>query len=543
MPLRPSFYIFFNAKGLHVYHFPFNMDITKEREDMEEINHFSHSHPLKLVNMETILGANFDSRGGGGGEEKEKPGVIGCYACQNPISSGFAYGCTQCRHFMHKKCSQVAAVLNLPSIYEHPLTIARKAEADAIKEAGRIKIEHNGHPQHILTLQLRSASFRCDACNTKDEGFFYLCDSCDFMIHKTCASLAPTIQLPHHPNHELVLIYSLPEKVFKFAYYCEFCSIYIRRNDWLYHCANCRYFAHIKCALTAEQPCIQRDGPSTSTVDEDENGLLHFPMLDEFTDPLKLLHSEKLTQDDDDEKTEHQHWSHEHPLILHVQPQPNSMSDCSDPIEVCHGCVQPLSLPYYSCKDGCSFALHKYCAELPLKLQHPLHPDHSLVLINTWGHEKHNECNGCYSDGNTFLYRCETCKFYLDVNCAFLPRTIKHKSHKHPLIQVIDPRPLCNACDMWSEGISYACKACSFILGMHCAMRSPYSLGHRYCKGHEIPLTYPPVMDHPEDFFCDMRMKCTPNSPSIIVAIAKILFTVNALVESIIIQTFSKKAP
>ncbi|CAH1453485.1 unnamed protein product [Lactuca virosa] len=435
------------------------MDITKKREDMEEINHFSHKrHPLKLVNVETILGANFDSHGGGGGgEEKEKLGVI---------------------------------------------------EVDAIKEQGRIKIKHEGYPQHTLSLKLRPNAVLCDACKAKDEGLFYECDSCDFWIHKTCASLSTTIHLPNHHNHPLTLVYSFPKKFLKFAYYCEFCGIYIRWNDWLYHCANCRYFAHIKCALTAEQPSIQRDGPSTSTVVEDENGLLHFPMSDEFTDLLKLQHHEKMTQDDDDEKTviEHRHWSHEHPLILHVQPQPkpNSMSDCSDPIQVCQGCVRPLSLPYYTCKHGCSFTLHKYCIEIPLKLQHPLHPDHSLALINTRGHDNYYRCNGCESFCNTFVYKCETCEFNLDVNCAFLPKTIKHKSHNHPLIQVIDPDLICKACTKWFKGIIYACKACSFTLDLYCAMRSPHSLVHRYCKGHEIPLTYPPVMDHPEDFFCDI---------------------------------------
>ncbi|PWA50608.1 hypothetical protein CTI12_AA471340 [Artemisia annua] len=56
----------------------------------------------------------------------------------------------------------------------------------------------------------------------------------------------------------------------------------------------------------------------------------------------------------------------------------------------------------------------------------------------------------------------------------------------------------------WGYGISYACKDCDFLLGMECAMRAPKSLAHRYCKGHEIPLTYPPVEDHPEDFYCDI---------------------------------------
>ncbi|KAI3689891.1 hypothetical protein L2E82_47861 [Cichorium intybus] len=287
-----------------------------------------------------ILGANFDSHGGG-----EKPSVIVCHACQNHISSGFAYGCIQCQHFMHKKCSRIPPTVNLPSLYEHPLTLFdfgeaesiywscyvcrartklkgfcytsyktehnvifnacidcciveldRKAEVDAIKEEARIKIEHEGHPQHTLSLQLRPGSFRCDACNAKDEGLFYQCDSCDFWIHKSCAFLDHSIKLPHHHNHPLVLV----------------------------------YFAHIKCALNAEWSSA---APSDDlTAEKDENGLVHFPMLDAFTDPLKLLHFENVTENDD-EKTNIDHWSHLHPLILNVEHQANNMSGSSDPIE------------------------------------------------------------------------------------------------------------------------------------------------------------------------------------------------------------------
>ncbi|KAI3690028.1 hypothetical protein L2E82_48003 [Cichorium intybus] len=515
---------------------------------MEEIKHFSHEdHPLKLLNLKTVI-----VDGGGTGSDDKKPGAIACYACEKTISSGFVYGCTQCRYFKHKACAQLPLTIYDHSLYPYPfklidcrtmnfrnwicdvcrqskilgffysfkydnipwftacidccvVELARKAQLHAIKEEAKIKIEHEGHPQHTLTLQLRPGAFHCDACNAKDEGLFYRCDSCDFWIHKTCSSLAPTIHLPHHPNHPLVLVYSLPERFFKFSFYCEFCSIYIRWNEWLYHCANCRYFAHIRCALNAKQPSTSRDGPSISAADEDVHDLLHFPMAYSFKDPLKLVQSENMVHDYD-ETTNINHWSHHHALILNVEPETNMYGiACSDPIEVCHGCVQPLSLPYYSCKDGCSFTLHKYCAELPLKLEHPLHPNHSLDLINTWGYEYHYQCIGCFSFGNTFVYRCQSsCGFYIDVNCAFLPKTIKHKSHKHPLIQVIDPEPLCNACNKCYDGISYACKACNFILDIYCAMRSPNSLAHRYCRGHEIPLMYPPIMDHPEDFFCDI---------------------------------------
>ncbi|GJR87105.1 C1-like protein [Tanacetum coccineum] len=343
---------------------------------MEEINHFSHEkHPLKLINWETILGVGFN-----GAANEEKPEVAGCFACAKPISpSDLTYGCTKCQFFLHKSCAQLPLTINLPSIYQHPLKlinmrttdfedftcdlcrldrlahglcyspndkeyvytfcinccvveISHKADADAIKKHAMVKFEHEGHPEHTLTLQIRPAAILCDACKTEEKDLFYLCDSCDFCIHKTCTSLDSTLDIPHHPNHPLVLAYSLPEKFYNYPYYCEFCDIYIRRNEWLYHCANCRYFAHIKCVLNAPPPSTSRDRPSTSGANEDSNSLLHFPMSDVFTDPLKLLHLNKLSLHDNDE-LEIKHQSHYHPLILNVEPQHNNMPSTSDSIE------------------------------------------------------------------------------------------------------------------------------------------------------------------------------------------------------------------
>nr|GEX54604.1 C1-like protein [Tanacetum cinerariifolium] len=272
----------------------------------------------------------------------------------------------------------------------------RNAELDAIKEEASIKLKHKSHPQHSLTLKLRPASFCCDACKTEEKDLFYECENCDFWIHKSCASLAPTIHLPrHHPKHPLVLVYSLPENFYKYPNYCKFCNKYIRRGEWLYHCRLCRYFAHIKCALNAQKKYAftPRDDPSTSSASDDVHSLLHFPMSEAFTDPLKLLHS-KILAKDDKETTEFIHWSHPaHPLILNVED-----------------------------------------------LQ-----------------------------GNNMMP---------DINSG-------------------DP-----------------IKDCDFQLCIFCAMRSPLSLAHRYCKGHEIPLTYPPVDDHPEDFYCDIcEEEMDPNLP------------------------------
>ncbi|XP_071727572.1 protein VACUOLELESS GAMETOPHYTES-like [Rutidosis leptorrhynchoides] len=191
---------------------------------MEEIDHLSHKqHPLKLIeNWDTVEGIDAD--------------VINCDGCQEPVSISLgepAYGCIPCNYFWHKTCAQ------LPSTFTHHFhpfhalalthtnlrtfwscevcnnkhlfkgftyrcdpcdfdacikcvvaAIADEAVAVALKEEASIKFKHEGHhPQHTLTLQLRSATFRCDACQTEEKDNLYHCDDCDFWIHKTCAHL------------------------------------------------------------------------------------------------------------------------------------------------------------------------------------------------------------------------------------------------------------------------------------------------------------------------------------------------------------------
>nr|KAJ0203655.1 hypothetical protein LSAT_V11C500247160 [Lactuca sativa] len=275
---------------------------------MEEIKHFSHENPpLNLINSEMIVGARFD-----GGDKKNHKSLARMHV-KIPYQVAL--------HILvpNKACALLPPTFNEPSLYHRPLTlinlnpitrswkcavcrirkksrmfpytfekdniyffkacidccvyrITRKAEVDAIKEEAKMK--------------LRPGSFHCDACQGKGEGLFYQCNSGDFWIHKTCASLTHTINLPHHPNHKLVLVYSLPEIFFNLWYYCGICNEYIQQNEWLYHSTNCRYFVHIRCALNTEQPSGDL---STSFVDEDVEDLLEFPMLEAFTDPLKLL--------------------------------------------------------------------------------------------------------------------------------------------------------------------------------------------------------------------------------------------------------------
>nr|GEX81977.1 zinc finger, CCHC-type [Tanacetum cinerariifolium] len=154
-----------------------------------------------------------------------------------------------------------------------------------------------------------------------------------------------------HEEHPLKLIDHL-EKPGGVVVECDMCekiiSVGDSVNEWLYQCGNCRYFAHIKCALNAQKifSSTPRDDLSTSEASDDVQSLLHFPMSKAFTDPLKLLHS-KLFGQDDKETTEINHWSHHaHPLILNVEdsqgntmiPDINSDDPIKPDIAVCSHC-------------------------------------------------------------------------------------------------------------------------------------------------------------------------------------------------------------
>jgi hypothetical protein len=47
---------------------------------------------------------------------------------------------------------------------------------------------------------------------------------------------------------------------------------------------------------------------------------------------------------------------------------------------VCSRCDKSVCGPAYKCPLY-NFFLHKSCAELPLEIKHPVHPNHTLILV------------------------------------------------------------------------------------------------------------------------------------------------------------------
>jgi hypothetical protein len=135
-----------------------------------------------------------------------------------------------------------------------------------------------------------------------------------------------------------------------------------------------------------------------------------------------------------------QHFFHSHPLtFLHYWAYSNFKYPCD-------GCCEEILGFSYGCKS-CEFFLHKSCGEQPRELQHPLHPQHPLIL-----HIKKRLTRGrCYFCNKYirggFAYHCLHCNFNLHLKCASIPFTVEAEFHDHPL-------------KLLRKSISFTCDAC-----------------------------------------------------------------------------------
>ena len=93
-----------------------------------------------------------------------------------------------------------------------------------------------------------------------------------------------------------------------------------------------------------------------------------------------------LTKFDVVQTMELQHWQHwQHPLVFNEDER--SGLDC-------YGCREPVFGPSYSCiESDCDgyYSHHKSCAELPLGLHHPSHPNHPLILFGIYTYRDNEE--------------------------------------------------------------------------------------------------------------------------------------------------------
>lgn len=175
-----------------------------------------------------------------------------------------------------------------------------------------------------------------------------------------------------------------------------------------------------------------------------------------------------------------QHFSHmEHPLVFIEGVEENEEI-------VCTGCDEPISDAAYKCSE-CSFFLHKSCTELQREIQHPVHPNHPLVLIAS----KHRICDGCGKDSKScFFYHCKECRFDLDIKCASNWQSSAEDGHQHVFLPIFNQIQFtCNICGEDRKESARVCSICQLLVDIFCAqLARTIQIGAH--KDHFLTLIY-----------------------------------------------------
>ena len=126
-----------------------------------------------------------------------------------------------------------------------------------------------------------------------------------------------------------------------------------------------------------------------------------------------------------------QHFSHEEHPLMSVEEYEN---DEEIQVIVCSGCDQSIYAPTYKCSH-CNFSLYKSCAELPLEIQHPVNPSHTLVIRTP---SKSKICDTClkYCE-RCFFYHCNSCNFDIDIHFYFFPLFSLHLMEMCEIIKIL----------------------------------------------------------------------------------------------------------
>ncbi|KAJ0639232.1 hypothetical protein HanLR1_Chr16g0601681 [Helianthus annuus] len=143
---------------------------------------------------------------------------------------------------------------------------------------------------------------------------------------------------------------------------------------------------------------------------------------------------------------------------------------------LCSRCGEDINLYhryYYSCCQCSDYFVHKFCAELPERLEDVCEVGHTLHFIRSRGWMDKWNCKICgrYHKYGDLWYRCDPCYFHFDVNCGtkmLQKNVIHHPSHKHPL-SCISKQLLakCDACGKEHKGNFYHCSICLWPKMIH----------------------------------------------------------------------------
>ncbi|GLJ39244.1 hypothetical protein SUGI_0800640 [Cryptomeria japonica] len=167
-----------------------------------------------------------------------------------------------------------------------------------------------------------------------------------------------------------------------------------------------------------------------------------------------------------------QHFSHPHILKLSTWNggAPGDQLNCK-------GCIKPIANGLiYSCKP-CNFYLHLSCAQIPQQINHPA-DNHVLNLLSSpWAYsEGPCLCDACGQEMKQgFSFHCSLCRLDLHPSCANLPMKFNHPHHpEHTLaLCFVPPYPdksfICDVCKQFGRGLwHYHCSECQYDSHVTC---------------------------------------------------------------------------
>ncbi|GKU97259.1 hypothetical protein SLEP1_g10428 [Rubroshorea leprosula] len=411
-------------------------------EVMGSIDHFSHPHPLVLVDQEP--GDHGSRKGFCSGCNEAVEGY--CYEC-GKAAEGYcsgcdeelersSYGCGECGFFLHKKCAELQTLCDFDLDLRcamHPQFVAQEFQ----------KLQHFSHDHPLILvedIEIQTTREVCSGCREpmSKSSPFYCCPNCIFHLHKKCAELPLKVSHPAHRKHPLMLLAKPPPHQEKCS--CNLCD--------------CNYFAHVNCAIDKRLLEDEKSEPS-------DDWTAIFPAFQEI------------------KPGEIKHFSHKHNLIL--------SDDGVEDGQSCEGCMRSISTSFYYCAQ-CNFFLCNCCVhKLPKEVRHwTCKHLRELYFYSIFC------CDYCWFWSSGFGYNCNACRKIMCIQCHEIldTRIVNIEGQEHFLFFDHKYKGKCNGCDDYCYRCSFRCKdkKCNFTLDYRCLVL-PETARYKY-DYHALSLTY-----------------------------------------------------
>ncbi|GLT32909.1 hypothetical protein SLA2020_075390 [Shorea laevis] len=486
---------------------------------MKKLNHFSHPHPLVLV------------------EDQEMDSISTiyyCSACQERVE-GSSYNCSECDFCLHKSCAELPQEINHPFHLDHPLILYEKPpkytgfnswfcnSCKKTYEFGKQlfvyrcssckfdldircallpnlitrdlpESQHFSHQHSLFFIQnhhIEPQDRSCSACEELILGPFYGCFVCLFFLDQKCFELPPKIKHPSHRKHPLTLLAN------PLAHHDECCCRLCSKpcKGFIYYCSPCEFGIRPKYAFSEdviksknhEHPFTLFSRPFSFICDAcGTDGEYCIPYVCSACDIV--VHKECISLPRIILITRHDH------PVSHIYFQEEEEVEgrackiCHNEIKTEYGC--------YHCR-GCNYFVHVACAmdkdifiqeyEVTGENQNPdqinlgwligepsitrvlkekkigeeviaieiEHFNHECKLILRDDVKDEKCCDGCMRSISTSFYYCAECNYILHKRCAELPRKTRHWAFKQTFTLNFYISASCSFCSFYGSGLIY----------------------------------------------------------------------------------------